>query len=183
MAWVDLSAAFGYGTKLTSTQMQNLRDNIAAAFAKDSGAPQLANSYVTNAMVSSGGLHPNRFLPYDAGDVVVYTYQGSLTGDGDFLSVMLPVGGELSVKYYHTLQPVMGASSAGYTSIYRNATLVNCYSITTSTVTARDVDLSGWSPGDILKIKQGAQGGFVYVTSYCLCSSGFTLPPVFCGPR
>lgn len=28
MAWVDLSGAFGYGTILTSTQMQELRDNI-----------------------------------------------------------------------------------------------------------------------------------------------------------
>lgn len=28
MAWTDLSAAFGYGTKLTSTQQQQLRDNV-----------------------------------------------------------------------------------------------------------------------------------------------------------
>lgn len=30
MAWVNLSGAFGYGTILTSTQMQNLRDNLPA---------------------------------------------------------------------------------------------------------------------------------------------------------
>jgi len=53
MTWVDLSAVFGYGTKLTSTQMQNLRDNIAAAFAKDSGAPELAALYVTQAMIAA----------------------------------------------------------------------------------------------------------------------------------
>ena len=41
MTWVDLSAAFGYGTKLTSTQMQNLRDNIAALAAGDSGHPEI----------------------------------------------------------------------------------------------------------------------------------------------
>ena len=41
MTWTDLSGAFGYGSVLTSTQMQNLRDNIAAAFAGDAGAPQL----------------------------------------------------------------------------------------------------------------------------------------------
>jgi len=52
MAWVDLGTAFGYGAKLTSTQMQNLRDNIAAAFAKDSGAPQLASRYITEPMMS-----------------------------------------------------------------------------------------------------------------------------------
>jgi len=39
MAWVDLSSNFGYGTQLTSTQMQNLRDNLQAAFDQDSGAP------------------------------------------------------------------------------------------------------------------------------------------------
>lgn len=40
MGWTDLSAAFGYGTKLTSQQMQQLRDNIAAAMEGASGAPQ-----------------------------------------------------------------------------------------------------------------------------------------------
>ncbi len=31
MTWVDLSSAFGFGTKLTSAQMQNLRDNVVSA--------------------------------------------------------------------------------------------------------------------------------------------------------
>ena len=53
MTWVDLSAAFAYGTKLTSTQMGQLRDNIAAAFAKDSGAPVLADSYVVTDMIAA----------------------------------------------------------------------------------------------------------------------------------
>jgi hypothetical protein len=54
MAYVDQSSAFGFGTKLTSTQMQNLRDNLDAAFAKDSGAPVLANDYIVADMVGSG---------------------------------------------------------------------------------------------------------------------------------
>ncbi|MHA2277528.1 MAG: hypothetical protein ACXAC2_17250 [Candidatus Kariarchaeaceae archaeon] len=53
MAWVDLSGAFGFGTKLTSAQQQNLRDNIAAAFNKDSGAPVLANDYIVAAMLAT----------------------------------------------------------------------------------------------------------------------------------
>jgi hypothetical protein len=57
MAWVDLSGAFGFGTKLTSTQQQNLRDNIAAAFNKDSGAPVLANDYIVNAMIDTGAVN------------------------------------------------------------------------------------------------------------------------------
>ena len=37
--WTDLSAAFAYGTKLTSTQMQQLRDKITALAEGASGAP------------------------------------------------------------------------------------------------------------------------------------------------
>lgn len=44
MTWVDLSSAFGFGTKLTSTQMQNLRDNITAMANGDSGAPSIQNA-------------------------------------------------------------------------------------------------------------------------------------------
>jgi len=51
--WTDLAGAFGYGTKLTSAQMQNLRDNITAAFEKASGAPVLANDYVVSAMIGT----------------------------------------------------------------------------------------------------------------------------------
>jgi len=31
MGWTDLSGSFGYGTKLTSAQMQQLRDNVIVA--------------------------------------------------------------------------------------------------------------------------------------------------------
>lgn len=44
MSYVDQSSDFGYGTQLTSTQMQNLRDNLAAAFAQDSGAPEFTGA-------------------------------------------------------------------------------------------------------------------------------------------
>jgi hypothetical protein len=40
MTWVNLSAAFGFGTQLTSLQMQNLRDNITAQANGDAGSPQ-----------------------------------------------------------------------------------------------------------------------------------------------
>ncbi len=56
MTWVNLSAAFGYGTKLTSSNMQQLRDNIAAAFAKDSGSPELATDYVKTIMVTDANI-------------------------------------------------------------------------------------------------------------------------------
>jgi len=52
MTWVDLSGAFGYGTKLTSTQMQNLRDNIAAMAAGDAGAPEIVEAALGAAAVA-----------------------------------------------------------------------------------------------------------------------------------
>lgn len=39
--WTDLSSAFAYGTKLTSAQMQQLRDNITALAEGASGAPSI----------------------------------------------------------------------------------------------------------------------------------------------
>lgn len=62
MTWVDLSGAFSYGTKLTSTQMQNLRDNITAAFNKDSGAPTLANDYIVNAMMANDSVGEDEYI-------------------------------------------------------------------------------------------------------------------------
>ena len=80
MAWVNLSGAFGYGTILTSTQMQNLRDNIAAAFAKDGGAPVLANDYVLQAMITEGE-NPG------IGTVKYGVYTGDGTTDQDISGV------------------------------------------------------------------------------------------------
>jgi len=54
--WTNLSAAFGYGTTLTSAQQGQLRDNITAAFEKAGGAPVLANDYVVRAMITSGAV-------------------------------------------------------------------------------------------------------------------------------
>jgi len=54
MTWVDLSSAFGYGTKLTSTQMQNLRDNITALANGDSGAPAIKEAAVDTGAITEG---------------------------------------------------------------------------------------------------------------------------------
>lgn len=39
MTWVDQSSLFGFGAVLTSTQVQNMRDNLTAVANRDSGAP------------------------------------------------------------------------------------------------------------------------------------------------
>ncbi len=80
MAWVDLSAAFAYGTILTSTQMQNLRDNIAAAFAKDGGAPVLANDYIVLGMMSNASVGDDE-ITENVGLFKVGVYTGNGTTD------------------------------------------------------------------------------------------------------
>lgn len=56
MAWTDLSSAFGYGTKLTSAQMQNLRDNITALANGDSGAPRIQGVAIDSETVTRSNL-------------------------------------------------------------------------------------------------------------------------------
>lgn len=58
MTWVDLSSAFSYGSKLTSTQMQNLRDNITALANGDSGAPELQTAAYADDSVTNAKLGP-----------------------------------------------------------------------------------------------------------------------------
>ena len=63
MAWVDLAAAFAFGTKLTSAQMQNLRDNLTALANGDSGAPPIQTAAIDDAQVTSVK------MAYNAGEV------------------------------------------------------------------------------------------------------------------
>lgn len=45
MTWINLSTAFGYGTKLTSANMQQLRDNLPAMAYQEENAPIAMSSY------------------------------------------------------------------------------------------------------------------------------------------
>jgi len=53
MAWTDLSAAFGFGTILTSTQMQSIRDNIISVADGDTGAPRIVTGAIKGLSTSS----------------------------------------------------------------------------------------------------------------------------------
>lgn len=58
MAWVDIpNGDLDPESPITTSLMTALRDNVAAAFAKDAGAPVLANDYVTNAMIASNAVN------------------------------------------------------------------------------------------------------------------------------
>jgi len=51
--WTDLSASFAYGTKLTSTQMQQLRDNITATAEGAAGAPDILEAAIVATLTAT----------------------------------------------------------------------------------------------------------------------------------
>jgi len=76
MTWTNLSGAFGYGTKLTSSQMQQLRDNLTALANGDSGAPAiqaaaLDSASVTTAKIADGDVTEAK-MAYLVGEVTQY---------------------------------------------------------------------------------------------------------------
>ncbi|MFH2232093.1 MAG: hypothetical protein ABII13_02900 [Patescibacteria group bacterium] len=70
--WTDLSSSFGANTILTSAQQQQLRDNITAAFEKASGAPVLADEYVTSGMITDAVI-----MAHIAAGAITNTHIGS----------------------------------------------------------------------------------------------------------
>jgi len=68
MGWTDLAAAFGYGTKLTSQQMQQLRDNIEAGLLGDTGSPDReaagSTNYFSTGILGGAALGPTNSASY-----------------------------------------------------------------------------------------------------------------------
>jgi len=62
--WTDLSSSFGAYETLSSANMQQLRDNITAAFEQSSGAPQLANFYIQDTMIDSWAVTSTKIDEY-----------------------------------------------------------------------------------------------------------------------
>lgn len=70
MTWTALT--FNFGSTLTSTQMTQLFNNTAAFAAKDSGAPTLAASYITETMIGASTVSQGKLkTTATAGSVVV----------------------------------------------------------------------------------------------------------------
>jgi hypothetical protein len=117
MTWVDLSSAFAYGSSPTSTQLQNLRDNLAAMAAGDSGAPQiqtagLVNSIATTAKIADANITASKLK----------TGGGSASGH---LSYTLGSMAYISMQDY-TLMANIGLSS-GVVSYINNHVLSLTY--------------------------------------------------------
>lgn len=70
MPWVDLSSAFAFGSKLTSQQQQQLRDNIKAAFDGDANAPPLLTHPIWSN--SEAAAHSNGTQSYNDYSITVF---------------------------------------------------------------------------------------------------------------
>lgn len=191
MAWVDLSSAFGFGTVLTSAQMQNLRDNISAAFAKDSGAPQLASNYVTSGMISDHPFGAEDFQTgTDEGDWVIaakalatsvgasntvrWQWEPDLTPTGGahyYSSNSPPVTRKGTVRVRYTI--TTGSGNTGDVYIYRNGSQVASRAISASTSgVTYSTDIS-CSVGDFFQISvDPATGDYIQCRNMQLCASG-----------
>lgn len=124
MAWVDLSGAFSYGSILTSTQMQDLRDNVSAIASGASGAPDIqaaaiASNAVTTAKIANANVDKNKLK----------TSTGSATGTVSASSTV-----SMSHQDY-CFAPNIGMAGADYLLSYGSVSgIYNCrYAIYNST--------------------------------------------------
>jgi len=63
---------------ITTGLMTALRDNVASAFAKDSGAPVLANDYIVAAMIPDSEITGDKLNDMTAGTEVISYYHGQI---------------------------------------------------------------------------------------------------------
>lgn len=98
MAWTNLSSAFGFGSVLTSTQMQNLRDNLAALAAGDSGAPAIQTAALDGGIVTNDKIANQTINAYtkmaqcSAGNTAIVKLVGSTGVTTSSTASSYPVG-------------------------------------------------------------------------------------------
>jgi hypothetical protein len=123
MAWTDLSGAFGFGTKLTSTQQQQLRDNIAAAFNGDAGAPTLqtaaiATGAVDTAAIATGAVGQDEVAASAIGQGELKSTTGSVLDAGPGIGYLTLPGGEYG--FYPQIRMSSTASTAYLANMVAN---------------------------------------------------------------
>ena len=140
MTWVDLSSAFTYGSKLTSTQMQNLRDNIKAAMDGDSGAPPLQSAAIATGAVDQAAIGASAVgqgelkttTTFASGSLSVttgvninaqeYSFGPHIYGSNQAIRVVVTTSGGASNDMRFGLYNSSGSSSYSYTVRWRYVT-------------------------------------------------------------
>lgn len=138
-SWTDLAAAFGFGTKLTSQQMQQLRDNITALAEGASGAPDIVlppESAGSNDYFAGGKL----------GAEVMATNNESFV---DMVNINFPMGGEFR---FYTEYSSEGGSSTAHIKILQNGGEYAAFSTGSGSYQNRTDDITV-EPGDQIKFQ------------------------------
>ena len=88
MTWVVIpDSDIDPDSPITTGLMTALRNNVASAFAKDSGAPVLANDYIVNAMINTGAVNADSISGSDISTrVLIDTYIASASATIDCVS-------------------------------------------------------------------------------------------------
>ena len=161
--WTDLSSAFGYGTKLTSAQMGQLRDNITALSEGASGAPKIQLAAMDSDSVNSSKIVNDAVT-------VAKIYAGALSVVSDYAENGQPAtswGTFVQIKFKCSGDPT---SIRLYVRARRGSSGVACYvrfnipgvgtgsniSVTSSTYSWYDlgtIDMSGETPGSLYEIE------------------------------
>jgi hypothetical protein len=82
--WTNLSAAFAFGTKLTSQQQQQLRDNITALAEGAAGAPAIETDALDNGAVTGAKMANNAGYAEQVNDGAPDSYYRVLGADGSW---------------------------------------------------------------------------------------------------
>lgn len=142
MAWTDLSAAFGYGTKLTSTQQQQLRDNVVhvhafvnSASLTDHGPLLGSGTGAITAMAAGtdgqliiGQSGADAQWKTISGDVTISAAGATTLGAGKISQSMLKTStGEVSCSYTGENLTLPGGTYGFYPQIKSNSTTPEMY--------------------------------------------------------
>ncbi len=156
MAWTDLT--FPFGSKLTSTKMTQLFNNFQAVTDKDAGAPQLANNYIVNAMITDGTISNEKQEAYATGSELLCDATpgaNALSIPDDTLRTRLSHRVARAGTLRFIIQTTCSLNCGSVTArVYRNGGAVGS-AISGTTV---DQDISGWSVDDTLEVKVFSSG-------------------------
>lgn len=168
MTWVDLSSAFGYGTTLTSTQMQNLRDNTTAAFAGDSGAPTLSGKAMGSIAVGTNYTSPILYITYDESlgtETMVLSTATTSTSYVERFNGRILQSGTYRVKFKLKTN---NASAIAYGRIYKNGAAFGTEQYTSAVLYQQYTEDLTFTRGDTIQLFVKSSSASYYTTAYYL---------------
>ena len=167
MTWTPIAPGdIDADSPITTTLIAALRDNVAAAFNKDSGAPQLANDYITDAMISSPATGSTVVKRVKGTSDISSTSGTYPTWDADYEATGLIVVGTALVSGVIKVQWEMKAASGGtvWAKVMVNGVTQGSPQSTTFTTYSAYSQDATVSAGDLIQFSIRLGGGAAW---YC----------------